>query len=365
MNQQSQIFDIHILRAIGCLMVVLVHVSALYYVQSGSWEDVILFINQSSRFGTPIFAVVSGFLLFLQVKKRGFAFKKFVSSRVNKIVLPFLFWTAFYLFYIWLVFGAAPLTNGVKKLAFDVAFGETYSHLYFISIVLQFYLIFPLLQFIKSKGAWIALLVISAMIHIYSMKFMMAEQFGGLLGMIADQRSFLPKWIFFFIFGGFLAYNWGAAKEWAYKLRVPLFLAVLLIFYFAAVEYEWGGYIGSNRVTNIVNMPIIILFVMAISEKVARNPVLYSVTTRLGAMSMGIYLIHPFVINMLQQNLPAEVWTLALFPVWFAVVMFITIGIITLIQKLPFGHIILTVPAVGKKQDAKVNKKEMLKKSLV
>ncbi|TDL34840.1 acyltransferase [Jeotgalibacillus sp. S-D1] len=365
MNQQAQIFDIHVLRAIGCLMVVLVHVSALYYVQRGSWEDVILFINQASRFGTPVFAVVSGLLLFLQVKKRGFFFKKFFSSRLNKIVIPFLLWTAFYLVYIWLVFGANPFDGGMNRFIFKVAFGETYSHLYFISIVLQFYLIFPLLQFIKGKGAWVGLLVLSALLHIFSMRYMVSGQFEGLFGLIAEQRAFLPKWLFFFIFGGFLAYHWDIAKKWAYKMRVLLFIAVLLIFYMAAVEYEWGGYIGSNRITNIINLPIIVLFMMAITEKIARNPLLHSVTSRLGAMSMGIYLIHPFVINMLQRNLPTEVWTLSLFPIWFAVVMFITIGIILMIQKLPFGHVILTVPAVGKKTIVSDSKNEVLKRRVV
>lgn len=346
MKQQAHIFDIHVMRAVGCLMVVLVHVSALYYVQRGEWEDVILFLNQASRFGTPIFAIVSGLLLFLQVKNKGFFFQRFFSSRLQKIVIPFLFWTAFYLFYLWLVFGANPLDAGIKRFLFEVAFGETYSHLYFISIVLQFYLIFPLLQLIKGKAAWVIALIGSAIIHVYAMKFMDPSQFDGLLGMIMEQRAFLPKWIFFFIFGGFLAYNWEAAKQWAYKWRVGLFVGVLLILYFAAVEYEWGRYIGSNRVSNIINLPILILFIMAISGKIARNPLLHTLASKLGAMSMGVYLIHPFVINMLQRNLPEGVWTLSLFPLWYVVVMAITVGIIMLVQKLPFGRVVLTVPSV-------------------
>ena len=78
MKQQAHIFDIHVMRAVGCLMVVLVHVSALYYVQHGDWQDVILFLNQASRFGTPIFAIVSGLLLFLQVRNKGFFFQRFL-----------------------------------------------------------------------------------------------------------------------------------------------------------------------------------------------------------------------------------------------------------------------------------------------
>ncbi|AJD92178.1 hypothetical protein JMA_28610 [Jeotgalibacillus malaysiensis] len=348
MNQQGQIFDIHVLRAVGCLMVVLVHVSALYYVERGDWESVILFINQASRFGTPVFAVISGLLLFLQVRRKGFFLNKFITSRMNKIGIPFLFWTAFYLFYLWTMNGANPFASGFDRFLFNVAFGETYSHLYFISIVLQFYLIFPLLQFIKSKSAWTILLILSAVVHVYSLHYMAPEEFGGLLGLIADQRAFLPKWLFFFIFGGFLAYHWEGAKAWAFKMRVPLSIAVLLIFYFAAVEYEWGGYIGSNRVTNIINLPIIVLFIMAISEKISHNNVLNYSAAKIGTMSMGIYLVHPFVISILQRTMPADVWTLALFPLWYSVVMVITIGIILFIQKIPFGELILTVPSINK-----------------
>ncbi|TFD97115.1 acyltransferase [Jeotgalibacillus sp. R-1-5s-1] len=326
------------------MMVVLVHVSAVYFYERGGWEDVTLFVNQISRFGTPLFAFISGFLLFLQVKNKGFKFKKFASSRFKKIVIPFAVWTAFYYLYIFAADGISPFEDGTTQFLISSIFGESYYHLYFMSIVLQFYLIFPLLQLIRKKSFWIAALVLSAGVHVYTLQYFVPGQFEGTAGMILSQRAFLPAWLFFFIFGGFLAYNWEQAKAFAIKFRMPLFIGVLLIIYFAAVEYEAVGSIPSNRMTNMINLPIIILFILSIGNVIGRIPSLNQFFSKIGALSMGIYLVHPFILNVIQRILPAEVWKLSLFPVWFVIIMGLSIVAVTLIQYLPFGKLIVTVP---------------------
>lgn len=99
-SARGHISEIHILRAIGCLFVVAVHVSgSFYYAHGQQYNEWTLFINQISRFGTPMFALISGFLLFYQTRNRGFNFKKFTTSRFTKIGLPFLFWSSFYLLF--------------------------------------------------------------------------------------------------------------------------------------------------------------------------------------------------------------------------------------------------------------------------
>jgi probable poly-beta-1,6-N-acetyl-D-glucosamine export protein len=117
-KSKTHIFEIHLLRAIACLFVVLVHVSGSYCHQNGQvFNEYILFINQISRFGTPMFALISAFLLTYQIRKKGFDLNRFISSSFTKIGLPFLFWSIFYLIFMFALNGENHLRTGGKHLS--------------------------------------------------------------------------------------------------------------------------------------------------------------------------------------------------------------------------------------------------------
>ncbi|WLR57800.1 acyltransferase [Mesobacillus subterraneus] len=184
-------------------MVLLVHVSAAYFYQHDKqYNDYTFFINQISRFGTPMFAMMSGFLLFYQTRTRGFQLKRFLSSRFTKIGIPFLVWSVFYLLFTYFILKINPMRDGMESFLINFLSGNAFYHLYFISIVFQFYLIFPILQLFRSKIMWPFLLVLAGLINWYFVKVDVSAQFEGVAGLILSQRAFLPEWIFFFIFGG-------------------------------------------------------------------------------------------------------------------------------------------------------------------
>lgn len=166
---QQYIYEIHALRAFACLCVLLVHVSASFYLMQNEQFNWLTFaLNQLGRFGTPIFSVISGFLLFYQVRRSGFHLKKFLHSRITKIVFPFLIWSSIYLLLNKFYFGIS-LKKGLDPFDYIIEYlllGGAYYHLYFIAMVIQFYFLFPLLQLVKSKKAWLVLLFISFIISL-------------------------------------------------------------------------------------------------------------------------------------------------------------------------------------------------------
>lgn len=345
-SARGHISEIHILRAIGCLFVVAVHVSgSFYYAHGQQYNEWTLFINQISRFGTPMFALISGFLLFYQTRNRGFNFKKFTTSRFTKIGLPFLFWSSFYLLFTYFVLGANPLASGEKLFLVDFVFGNTFYHLYFMSIVFQFYLLFPLLQLFKSKWQWPVLLVISIFINFYFVKSFNPGQFDGILNSILSQRAFLPSWLFYFIFGGFLAYFWEPLNVFAKRYKILLGLAVLFITAAAVWEYKTAGSAPSNRVSNMLNIPVITLFVIGIGSHLQKVKWLNSFFIKIGTLSMAIYLVHPFVLYTFVQIAPDYIWKTSLFPVVFAIILLGSIAIVKLIKLMPFNQYILTIPS--------------------
>jgi probable poly-beta-1,6-N-acetyl-D-glucosamine export protein len=354
MNLKRQhIFEIHYIRAIASLMVLLVHVSAAYYYQHDQkFNEYTLFINQVSRFGTPMFAVISGFLLFYQTRNRGFNIKKFASSRFTKIGIPFFLWSCFYLLFNFATDQTNPLKDGLSVFLVNFAFGESFYHLYFMSIVFQFYLIYPLLQLFRSKKSWVILLALAVLINLYFLKLYVPGQYEGIMKVILSQRAFLPSWIFFFIYGGFMAYYWESIVSFSRKYKTILGVAVLILTVLAVFEYKIVGSIPSNRATNLINIPVISLFIIGMGETIKKIKYLNVFLKKIGTLSMAIYLVHPFVLYVFQRIAPDLIWKTSLFPLIFAIILACTIGVVKLIQLLPYNQYILTVPKMkGDKKD--------------
>lgn len=175
-------------------------------------------------------------------------------------------------------------------------------------------------------------------------------QTEGILKVLLSQRAFLPSWIFFFIFGGFLAYNWEGLIKFSQKNKIVLGLSVLILTALAVLEYKIIGSVPSNRATNLVNIPIITLFILGISEDIMKIRFLNRFLTKVGTLSMAIYLVHPFVLYIVQTIAPQFIWKTTLFPITFMIVLALTIAVVKLIQLLPYNQYILTVPKIKESQ---------------
>jgi probable poly-beta-1,6-N-acetyl-D-glucosamine export protein len=356
------IFEIHYIRALASLMVLLVHVSATYFYQQGEqYNDYTFFINQISRFGTPMFALISGFLLFYQTRKKGFNLKKFISSRLTKVGIPFIVWSSFYFLFTHFILEINPLKDGMEIFLINFFSGNAFYHLYFIAIVFQFYLIFPLLQYVRSKVVWLFLLLMAAMINLYFLKVDVSSQFDGTLAELFSQRAFLPEWIYFFIFGGFLAYYWEPLLAISRKFKIALSIAAVTTIVLAVMEYRSVGSIPSNRATNIINIPILTLFLAGIMDDVRKVGFLDKFLKEIGSLSMAIYLVHPFIINMFIRVAPDTLWNTSLFPVTFGLILLGSIIMTKLIQLLPFSSYILTVPKIKEPNHKKQFQKQKQK----
>lgn len=340
--------EIHFLRAFACIGVLLVHVSATYYNQAGgefNWFT--YFFNQIGRFGTPTFAVISGFLLFNQVNKRGFNFRQFVTSRTTKIIMPFVIWSIFYQFItIYILGGTLPADP--KVLLYNFTMGESFYHLYFMAIVVQFYLLFPLLQFIRSGLGWWIGLLISAILSLYFSNLTDISYASGVIERVLLDKVFVLHWIFYFIFGGFLAYYWKPISLWTKKHSLLLAVSVVLIYAGAYIEYKTIGSISSRRETNLLNIPLLSFSTIGLYYYLTKINWVKASLQSIGKLSMGIYLVHPFTLIMLIQVLPAEAWQTRMMPVMFFVVLFLTMMFVKIIQQLPKHQYIIPVPAKKK-----------------
>ncbi len=138
-----------LLRITACFAVVLLHVSNghWYVVDINSTDFTVMTIyNSFTRFGVPVFFMLSG--LFLLDPQKELSLKKW-GTRIGKLIVGFFVWSLFYAF-------QSVIYNGVLS-GWDSVTGEMWSsalvrlirghgHMWFLMDLLGFYLLLPILR---------------------------------------------------------------------------------------------------------------------------------------------------------------------------------------------------------------------------
>ena len=149
-QNRERVPEADVLRAICCVIVVLLHAFIGAEIHPGldrSYELGGLIAYQLLLWATPLFAVLSGFVLFHRNREVASPVE-FWQRRSGAVLVPFLFWTAVY----WLV---QPAYGHPLRIATGLVLGQSgQRHLYFVAMILQFYALFPLLCRWGRAGRW-------------------------------------------------------------------------------------------------------------------------------------------------------------------------------------------------------------------
>ena len=141
-------FDI--LRAMACLAVVLIHVSAPFVVDSTGQFDfwTANALDSAARIGVPVFVMISG-ALFLD-ENRHYTYKT-IFRHVLKMAVFFLCWSLFYVMFAVAVSVFRGEGLDVGELVFKLFEGEY--HLWFVPMIIGLYAVTPLLKlWIKKEN---------------------------------------------------------------------------------------------------------------------------------------------------------------------------------------------------------------------
>lgn len=148
-------------RAVACLMVLIVHVTAIYK-YSFSWLDsaywnLTVFLDSASRMCVPLFFMVSGviFLSDKQIKIKN-AFKIFTALTFYSLVSV--------MYYV--IFTEKDLLNSVSSLYSKPAM----YHLWFMFYLFTFYIVFSLIR-IRELDSKAALVIIFLLFTVFNYKF--------------------------------------------------------------------------------------------------------------------------------------------------------------------------------------------------
>ena len=164
-----------------------------------TWS-VLVSLDQLFRFSVPLFVFISGYTLYSKYRDN-FMFLKFFLKRITKVMPWYVVWSL--IIYMYINFTVLPgyVNYPIWKLIF---LGKVDYHLYFVSMIFQLYLLFPLLLWIFKKLKIFFLIVLflleAALYYVFSLDGQGQIQLPWLF-YEQQQYLFFGTWIFYFVLG--------------------------------------------------------------------------------------------------------------------------------------------------------------------
>jgi len=293
-------------------------------------------INQVARFAVPLFIIISGFVLELNFDNK-LSILDFFKKRFSKILIPYIFWSLIYYFFIY---------NQNKENILTVLFkGDASYQLYFIPTLCIFYLVFPLLHRLTKYLFNIYTVIILGLLECWLLysdysihQFRFAE----------PVRVLILSW-FFFLFGIFIAKNKEKLINIAIKYKKILFFLTLVF----AAYVSWQGvhdYLIDGSYLNFysawrpsVLIYTIILFTFIIGNFNKENRYIKIISD----LSFLVFFVHVIILEIVWMYFGKSLFNFigqtvvgkAVFdPLFFAMVCTISFAVAHLFHKIPKLH---------------------------
>jgi len=205
MDQGNRFDDLHVLRIIATIAVIAIHTTSQNMTQSALGY----YGNQLARFSVPMFLILSGFLLFQSdLNSKFLPLTQFYRKRFKRILLPYFIWTIFYSLVVHYYFNGLQNANKIlPDLIKHLFLGNGFTHLYFVVIIIQLYLLYPFIRRVFQaypRLLLMASLLLSAACQYFlflgAIRTIHLSAFWEPIYLIA-----FPVWIFYFFLGMYLA----------------------------------------------------------------------------------------------------------------------------------------------------------------
>ena len=303
----QRVFYPDFLRVFAIFAVIVLHVAASQWgISSTTYEwQIFNLYNGLVRWCVPVFVMVSGMFL-LDFKRYSESvsenFNQILKKNIFRMIIVLIFWSIIYAF-----------SFDISKFAlnfFASVFRPSYYHLWFLYLIIGLYILAPFLQVLVrnlSKKDFEILLII---LIIFGPCFEFLNVF---------MRYFLEKEIYFPIpeFNGYILYflagfyfaNFkilNATKKKIYIFAIVFLVVSIVLNSTFAINDELSRYgkqyFYSNKIVKLNTALVtfaIFIYAKDFFEKYQFSDKFYKFTTKLSALSFGIYLIHPAILSIL------------------------------------------------------------------
>ena len=141
MKERESWFDF--LRGVAVLMVIAIHTFAATSQKEEMVGDALIVSRQMLNCAVPLFLAISGYFLAKKQGERSYA--RFLKHQIPKIYIPTLIWSLpYWALYVW------QGNDWMKGMILFLACG--FSIYYFIALIIQYYVLLPVLRKVNMGG---------------------------------------------------------------------------------------------------------------------------------------------------------------------------------------------------------------------
>ncbi|MFC1677388.1 acyltransferase [Planctomycetota bacterium] len=288
-------------RGLAIIAVVAIHVvgSAFLwrYPSTDRWNFFFLITYcQLINFAVPAFLFISGYWSAKEPMESLADYKTFLTKRLPRILIPYLFWSL-----VWLGCEVSKTHDfNAGEIILKLFLGRACSGYYFIVVIVQFYIITPLLQRLNRRPAGIVFVLILSIIGLLALY--LSRLFNVIMYLPASTLFY--SWIIFYEVG-LLAGNRDNKKMFmSGNVRFIILPAILVFLLISAMESMFllsrygGSYftISPTKYSSVLYLVCVFCGFLFVREHIKNWP---KFLVTLGKYSFGIYLIHIPVFRMI------------------------------------------------------------------
>lgn len=343
---RARLYYIDALRALACLCVIAIHISAGYVIKDfgsfdfwvgNGWDSV-------ARIGVPLFVMLSGALML----DEGYSYsKKKLIGHIVKLCLFFVFWSATYCF----IFQVAqPIAKGdalnFKYILSTLVYGHV--HLWFIYMIIGLYALVPLLRLwvCRANKRYVEYFLILALVFTFALP-QMAKAGSVFFPILEYVQTTTDKFYLNYV-GGFTAYfilGWYlrtydfSQKRLLYALGVIGLAITFIGTYFLSSVSNSAIQMYEHLYLNVFfqSAAIFVFVKSAFLEFEPSNGIAWRLTAALSKYSLGIYAIHAGIIVVISKLVVkiCPFGAIVCVPIEFVLVASISLGLTFLMSKIP------------------------------
>jgi surface polysaccharide O-acyltransferase-like enzyme len=283
-------------RGFAIIGVIAIHASLLTFPSTGGGKLALVAYQQLLNFSVPAFVFISGYWLSKEPIGSLQDYKKFLTKRLSRVLIPYFLWSFVYIAYVAIKTRDIDIRQIIHTFLTGAAYGDYYY--WFIIMISQFYIITPVLQYLNRKRYGLILVLIVNILALLSRyisrlyldcwlpsamlfySWIILFQFGLLVGS-GDNNIFKFKRIGFFILPAIL---------------VSLACSQLEAFFMLSKYDNMSCAISPLKYSSLLYAVCVIFGFLFVRERFKNWPKLLVIS---GQYSLGIYLIHVIILGWL------------------------------------------------------------------
>ncbi|MGJ0118224.1 acyltransferase [Williamsia sp. MIQD14] len=315
-TRRGHLHQLDFLRGSTFLLVIFCHVLTNTNASDTSFATNAL--GMWGHFTRNAFFFLTGFvLMFGNYDKADFASIRFWRRRLKLVAIPYVIWSVVYwTFSVVAASGWSQLPFSLDSLWSGLAWGTAGFHLYFLFVIMQFYVLFPVILWIvrATRGHHLALLVVSGAVQLailWSLNHLSAPEGSWLyVNWWHAYSTFIPYQFFVFL-GGVAAVHRERVDAWVRSHGWWILVGLLVSAVFAYVTYAQrvdsgqtpvdAGFALNPTLQPFIFFAITALYSVAVrwSDRRDRTPRFNRVVAYASNRSFAIFLAHVLVLQLL------------------------------------------------------------------